>query len=600
MSQEHFAEVAPLVRAGRFKEAAAQLKRSARSGAQRWETYVWLGRIEEKRGRLEDAEKAFRAAVAASPDSSQPCVELARLLEKAGRPEDAMEVLKAAATRACAELSLLAKDLLGGDDLRASAESLYSLMEFNLYRRVFVSEILVKGKAAARLESALHALSRVLPRAGARTLLAEVFIAQGKMKAAEEELLWAFLPDSTGVENSRIEVLFSLIDHGGYGRRLERAILACVSRAGAGEKLVMEWPRIFSCLMGARRYGAAFRLAETMLDKEGNFVSPQHLMWPWFRKTARAVSEDPFIHEELSRLRAAARSGAFPHWFAYYRAILWSALGVHNPEALKELPRLEALDPARYSWMLQSFVLVKLAIRDFDGAVATCSRILKCTPTHWWVRCRMAEAYLGKRQPARALREFERAAREADTLAEREVLTWHGEVLLWLGDYAGALAKLDEAVARGARTFVHGWRGAARFLSGDAEGALEDLDLAVKLDAKDFEARAWRGEVYRCLGRHPQALADLDCVIADSPDVFWAHVNRALLRDSQDLPLAMKEDFLTIPSDVTQYLRKVLRLPLDGELSREQMRRVLSCGLERAKGNRRWELYVRQLWRSPS
>lgn len=583
MSAVSFAEVGPLLRDGRYKEAALHLRGLARAGAPRWETHVWLGRIEEDLGRLGGAERAFRAAADAAPGAPQPLVELARLLQKAGRLEEALEVLRPAAAAACAELSRLSRG--PGEGLRAAAAGLYELMEFNLYRRVFVAE-------ARRDPAVLRAVARALPRAGARTLLAELLVAQGRLEAAQQALAACFAPGASGTETSRVEVLFELVDRGAYGRRLERAVLSCLSRSGAGDKLVLEWPRIFAALMGAARYACAFRLAEAVLDKKGAFGSPQHLMWPWFRKTARAVAEEDFIRSELGRLRAAARAGLYPHWFAYYRATLWSALGIHNAEALAELPRLRALDAKRYSWMLQAFVLVQLRTLDFRGARQTCLRILKAAPSHWWVRCRLAEAYLGLRQPARALREFETAARAPDPLVKREVLTWHGEVLLWLGEYAAGLSKLDEAVGMGARTFVHGWRGAARFLCGDARGALEDLDFAVGRDPKDFEALAWRGEALRALGRAAEARRDLDAVIAGAPDLFWARVNRGLLDAG-----TLEADFAALPPQIAAFLRREARLPAQGPLEAEQMRRALRLALERAKGNRRWELCEQALWR---
>lgn len=397
---------------------------------------------------------------------------------------------------------------------------------------------------------------------------------------------------------SRVDDLFALIGRGRYDRGLEDAVLAHIRKGGDDDKLVVEWPRLFSALMSNELYAPAFRLGEAMLDKLGGFATPQHLMWPWWRRVGRAVSEEVFIHEELERQRAAARGGEFPHWFSYYRAILWAGLGVRNAEVLAEHPRLAALEPARYSWMMQAFVIVKLRLLDYDGAVEVCRRVLVGAPAHWWARCRMAEALLAKGDRVRALAELSRAEKTAAPEDRREVLTWHGEILLWLGEYERALEKFDEAVALGAWSFVYGWRGAARLLSGEAAAALEDLDRAVELDAKDFEALAWRGEARRLQGRTLEAASDLEAVLAGAPHDFWARVNRGLLRDSQDSPVGLEEDYHAVPRDVTLFVAGELGLPPHRPLTREEMRRVLEGCLDRAKGNRRWEDHARQVWRT--
>ncbi|MDI7269617.1 MAG: hypothetical protein QME96_16640, partial [Myxococcota bacterium] len=296
-----------------------------------------------------------------------------------------------------------------------------------------------------------------------------------------------------------------------------------------------------------------------------------------------------------SREAADCPPAQLSHWFAYYRAILLNYQG-RNREALQEFAHIGGLDPVRYSWMLQSFVLVKLATLDFEGAIAVCRDILRHAPSHWWVRCRMAEAYLAKGAPAAGLREFARAERAAAPEIRREVLTWHGEVLLWLGEYEQALAKLDKAIALGAKTFVYGWRGAARLKLGAHAPAIEDLDRAVELDAKDFEARVWRGEAYRLLGRHAEALADLDHVVRRGEESYWTYFNRALAKDSLGDAAGMDADFDRIPREVTSFIARRLGLRGDAALGRARKRKILTAGLEMAKGVRRWEGYVQSIW----
>jgi tetratricopeptide (TPR) repeat protein len=473
-----FAEVEALLQAGRVKEAANALRRSAGRGGCSWEAMLWLGRIEERRGRRAQAERAFRRAVSADPKAAP---ELARLLEE---------------------------------------------------------------EAGARIEALLH-----------------------------------------------------LVDAGQYAPDLERALLAAVARAGAGDKLAGEWPQIFSALMCAGRYREAFRLGEAVLDRFGRLDSPGQLMWPWWRRIRRAVAEDRFIEEELGRIREAAKSGDFRHWFAYYRAILMSDGSRHQGRAMLEYRRIRTLDGERYSWMLQSFVLVKLGVLDYAGAIEISRDILRRCPAHWWVRCRMAEAYMAAGDTAQGLREFEKAERTCGPGLRGEVLTWHGEVLLWLGDYARALEKLDAAVALGALTFVFGWRGAVRLKLGDHDGALADLDRAVALDPKDFEARGWRAEAYRIRGRGAEALRDIDYLVAHGPRNYWTHFNRALLRDALGDGKGMAEDLAEAPAEMLALVKRKLGLPRGGKrLTRGEMRSVLTSLLDWSNGIRRWERYVQPIW----
>ena len=590
-----FSKVEAFLRAGRYKDAADALKLSARTGTQAWEIYLWLGRIEENRGRLAKAEQVFRMALNANPTSPLPRVELSRLLEKTGQGDEAQGILREVAARAVEDLTLLSEHLLRGEPNVDSWKAFYSLMEFNLYRRAFLESVIQKSSALDRIETAMRLAFSSAPQAGARTLLAELLIVRGRLDAAEAELAPAFLPGATGSETSRIEALLRLIERGRFGPDLERALLGCISRAEASDKLAREWPQIFSALMCASLYAEAFRLGEAVLDKFGKFECPGQLLWPWWRKIRRGLSEERFIGEELARIRAAEKQGGLSHWFAYYRAVLLNDLG-RNEESMVEYRGIRDLSSERYSWMFQSFVLVKLMLLDFEGAIEICRSVLKREPSHWWVRCRMAEAYLAKGDTARALREFERALDDCDPLVRREVLTWHGEILLWLGEYARALEQLNEAIALGSRTFVHGWRGAVHLKLGRHSQALADLDRAVELDPKDVEARIWRGEAYRLLERNAEAIQDLDHAIGCGTSSFWAYVNRALSRGALGDEAGLAEDYSRIPEDVTSFLSARLHFPERRALTTAQMREMLIAGLKMAKGIRRWENYVQPIW----
>lgn len=514
MAEGVFDAVAKALEAGACRDALAALK-AASPSAPAWEALLWLGRIEEKRGRFPQAEEAFRRAA-----------------EK---------------------------------DAKAEPE----------LRRFFQEEAFL-ARRKARLEGLL---------------------ARGRGPAAARELAASLSAPGKEDEASLIAQLLLLVEAGLYPPALERALLGRLARAKPEDKLAREWPQVFSALMCAARYEAAFRLGEAVLDAFGRIEAPGQLMWPWWRTIRRAVAEDRFIDAELERIRKASAAGRHPHWFAYYRAILLSDASRGQEKAVLEYDALRDLDPARYSWMLQSFVLVKLGVPDYAGAIAISRRILDRSPGHWWVRCRMAEAYLASGDVAQGLRELDEAERTCETAQLGEVLTWHGEALLWLGEYARSLEKLDAAVALGAKTFVFGWRGAARLKSGDAAGALEDLDRAVAHDPKDFEAAVWRVEALRALGRRAEARAEADRVILQGPRNYWAHIGRALLRDELGDAEGMAGDFSLIPPDMLAFLTRKLGLePRPGAPSRARMRRILSAALDWAGGIRRWEKYVQPIW----
>lgn len=593
-------ELSSLIASGRLDEATAVARRLAQSGAPPWEVLLWTGRIDEKAGRLARAEQAFRRARALDPSAPLPLVELSRFLENAGRIEEAQAVVRDGAAAAARDLPGLVAGLVP-HGRRGSLDDRFRVpFEFRPFRRAFLAEIHDRVGDLARMAAAMRAALAVDPGNGSvRTLLADVLLAQGRPAAAERAAAEAFAEDSTGADTSRIELALTLLDRGRYGGRLERALLACARNSRPSDMILVEWPQVFSALMCARRYRAAFRLGEVMLDRLGRFDAPQPLMWPWWRKIGRAVNEQRFLAAELGRIRSAARGGGHAHWFAYYRAVLLGLLS-RPADAAAEYGRIERLDPVRYSWMRQAFVVVSLELLDLRGAVAICRSILEHCPDHWWVRCRMAEAHLAQGARTAGLREFARAEATADASARREVLTWRGEVLLWLGDYRAALAKLDEAIALGAKTFTYGWRGAARLKLGDLKGAVEDLDRAVALDAKDMEALVWRGEALRLLGRHVEALRDLDAFVADCPGCCWGRFNRGLVRSALGDEEGMADDYAQVPSRVTSFIRRRLGLPEDRTPCRAEMRKVMAAGLEMGRGIRRWEGYVNMIWMAPA
>ncbi|MBN1772440.1 MAG: tetratricopeptide repeat protein [Deltaproteobacteria bacterium] len=522
----------------------------------------------------------------------------ARSLENSSRPAEAEAAVRPLAARAARVLPRLLARLVreASGEGEAPRSRYWTLLEFDPFRRAFLARLARRPADLGRVASAMRAALDGDPaRNAVRTLLGDVLLVQGKQAAAERLAKDAFRRGRTGGEDSRFRLLLRLVDRGRYGRALERSVLARLWEASPSDRLLVEWSQFYSALMCTGRYRAAFRVAEAVLDKLGRFESLLPLQWPWWRRVGRAVNEERFLARELQRLRAASRSGRFPHWFAYYRAVLSGQLG-RLREALAEFPRLARLAPNRYSWMRQAFVPVHLERLDFRGVIAACRAVLRHAPDQWWVRCRMAEAYLALGDHAEALRQLRRARAGADPRVVREVLTWHGEVLLWLGRYRAALRLLDRAIRLGATTFVYGWRGAARLKLGDAEGALEDLDRAIELDAKDIEAYVWRGEAHRLAGRYAAALRDLDRFLESQPDCCWGLFNRGLVRAELGDDAGLAADLAAVPRGVDLAVRRRLDLPDDRALTAAEQRALATAALELGRGIRRWEPYLYPIW----
>ncbi|MBI5881572.1 MAG: tetratricopeptide repeat protein [Elusimicrobia bacterium] len=673
LKQPLFAEIEPLVRTGRLKEAAAVLKKMVAAGLPSWELHLWmarisergsrfseaedmfrkamkggapggaveveygrllenlgrfdeavsmlqaglasgggavgyllaLGRLHEKMGRPDQAEAHFKEARRADPSSVLPCFELARLLDSMGRIDESRAGLKECADRLKAEMAGLARGFLKGGG--AGESKFFDLMEIPMCREAFLAEVLKAPDEARRAEAALRNVLRAdSGAAGGRTLLAELLIARKKFAEAARETALAFSPASRGSPASRSSPVLKLVEAGSYGPGLEEAVLSCVRRAGAADSSQADWYQVFSALLCRGEYRAAFRLGEALVDKPEPLAASHALLWPWWRKVRRSVGEDKFCAEELKRMAAAARGGGFPHWFAYCRTILLSIMSRFD-EASAEYRHIRDLDPVRYSWMRQPFVLLHLHTEqpDFDAVIAVSRIVLEWSPGHWWVRCRMAEAHLAKGELKKGLADLQRAEDGAAGSAQGEVLTWHGEVLLWLGRYREAFEKLDAAVRLGDKTFVFGWRGGASLKLGDLKDALADLDRAIELDAKDMEAYVWRGEALRLLGRPGDALKDLDHFIGQNSRCLWGYFNRGLAKDALGDGAGMMADFACAVrvkelAPQIEFIGKTLggasANALSRSLDRAGTHAFMKKGLELAKGVRRWELYVQSIW----
>ncbi|MCX5796969.1 MAG: hypothetical protein NTY77_15865 [Elusimicrobia bacterium] len=393
----------------------------------------------------------------------------------------------------------------------------------------------------------------------------------------------------------RLRDLLTIVEKGRYEGAAERAVLAHLGRCAAPEDAQLDWRRLFSALVCARRYAAAFRLGEFVLDRPWGAAASHAFRWPWWLLKGGSVNDRTFCSRELARLRRAPPGARTGPWAAYLRALLSFNLG-RPADTLAESRRVAAVDPGRYAWMRQAFVQLKLEAGDFAAARGLCRGILRRFPEHWWARCRLAQVHLLERDRTSGWRQFRRA--EAGAAAEDlgDVLTAHAEALLWLGRYRAALAKLDEAWRRGSRSFVLRCRGAARLKLGEPRQALRDLDAAIAADPRDFEAYIWRGAANRVLGRHARALRDLDVFVAFAPDCLLGRLERALARlDAGDAPGAAA-DLRAVRRRDWDLLGARLGPARPRDRRGGRLRRYLLRALDLARGVRSHEPYLRALW----
>ena len=240
-----FATLEPLVRGGRLREAAAQLRLLVRAGACLWETYLWKGRIEEKLGRFPEAEGAYRRALGAGASRGASAMEFARFLEGRDRLEEA-------------EAQLLCAHRLGGPVFEIHL-GLGRLREKLGHGRAAAADFKKAAAAAPASPLPLIGLARVLIKAGrpadaerrlrralelggapgeARLLLGQVLGAQGRTRAAESQLCQAARA-APGSALLRLE-LARFLDRAGRSAQARRAFQDAAAAAEASGEVLTD------------------------------------------------------------------------------------------------------------------------------------------------------------------------------------------------------------------------------------------------------------------------------------------------------------------------------------------------------------------------
>jgi tetratricopeptide (TPR) repeat protein len=546
-----------LRRAGQTGRAEAFLRRLAAESSHLGQAHHALGQILLGRGRCAAAEACFRKAARLEPGLPWPHIALGELLERRGRLVQARRSwARAGRARLCdAATAVRLGELYDRQGLAGEARRQY-LRAWRLDR----------GSAAACGKLADEAKARGDLR-GAALWLARA----GRLEPGQA--LWGF---------RRAWVLGQAGRWADMRRALARYLSRRSLRAADGAAPVQAWV----CLGDYRRAAAAAERVLPRLDPEG--LSCLSRAWPenWLRQ-----HDDAFYARHLAAVERQARDLPRSPWPVFFRAALHLRRNRYA-EAGALAARLSRFPVKRYGWMRYVTGLALLLDCRGEEAVREFSAALDCRPEDWKARCHLSEALLclGRREEAFA--QFDRAEADAAKVgAVPEVWAWRGEARLWLGETAAALSDLDRAVEAGAKLALC-WRGAARLLAGRTAAALADLDRAIVPGSRDSEALLWRGELHRRAGRAREARRDLEAARRaghGQDDCEWAACNRALLPGAGG-------SFRHLSPALLAAAAALLGRPVPAPGDAPGTRRFARAWLERARGLRRHEPYLRSLW----
>ena len=336
------------------------------------------------------------------------------------------------------------------------------------------------------------------------------------------------------------------------------------------------------------KFPLAFRTLEKL--EGGSLTTVQKIEFanPWYRLHDKAL---------LGRLLAALercrpRNRTSPR--LAYLFILKSANGIDDAFALARLmTAFSAESPVAFRrriWLHFKIAETALNLRHFGEAEKIFSRILREEPENEQAAGRLAETLLCSGKSAAAFAALRRAAK----YHEVSMGVWEGELLLWLGRYAEAAKKLKAGAAAG-HPLAWCWLGAALFKLGKTGEAVLALKKALGVRPDDNEARIWLSEALAARGKAKEAQAHLEAALKANPADFWAWLNlTALCLPGGELGRILK--VFKLPRAVTGRLAIKAGLPSKGNYSVLEIEQIIDKARELAKGVRRDEDYLRELW----
>jgi tetratricopeptide (TPR) repeat protein len=304
----------------------------------------------------------------------------------------------------------------------------------------------------------------------------------------------------------------------------------------------------------------------------------------WGEPDGRHGRTDP-IPARLAELDRLSRRKPRSPWPLFFTMTLKHTSG-RLEEAQPQMSRLKRFG-RRYDWMRTLSPVLWYAEAD---AVPALKRIVRRRPRLWWARGQLAEALVLRGRVEDGLARM----REAVELAPHgsrelgDMYEWMGKLLLRSGRYRDAVAYLEKAKDFGT-AWAYGWLGAALVKLERCREALPLLDIQLYNHLPAAEALVWRGEAHRLLGRHREALDDLNRALRLQDNV-WALLNRALLHAEQGKLRSMRADFERIPHGVLRRLKQWSGIDLSSSTDEARLSFMRAC-LELAKGDRSLDFY---------
>lgn len=550
-------------------------------------------------GRLADAERCMRRALAIEPGDEEARSRLLEILRVCGQTPDDLGLAEKALRKALAiePRDLEARRLLL-DVLRRSARAKLAAGEFEPAERILSKALTLEPRdreTRRDLAEARHMREQVETAEKARLTAARNAKAD-KIRMLNEKLQTAGRIYDLTARRRKVEGLLRKIlkaDPRNVRARLIAGGILCVSGAlSRGRGLLAGALRLdrgeigggeaFSALMKLGRYKAAVARAERVLDGTPDLADMRAFWNPWSWDARMSPAQRC---SEIRKMARALRPDSDSPWLHFYRG------DFSDSEDLLDFERISGHPSKRYGWMFMKAGRAAFTVGRFDKAVEWFKIALAHKSVDWRAHAYLAEGLLCLRRPKAAYAQMDRALRAAPEREARDVLAWRGALDLWLGRYEEALAHLDRACRMDA-SFAYCWRGGALVKLGRFSEAVEWLDETLRRFPQDFESYVWRGEAKRELGRYKEAIEDLNVKpYADSPNELsiglWSLVNRALAKAALGDNEGFRADFEAVPSFVVNYIRRKTGLS-DPE-------RILRAGLDLSRGFRRDD-YRQAIW----
>jgi len=411
-----------------------------------WEAFLERGKAAEKRGRLDEAEEAYRRALAANPDFDSLHREFARFLEACGRLEESAEQLARA----------LALGWPREEGERALARLKGKSAGGEKSNFVLVHSFLDEGKHEEAARAVQDAADRS-PEEG-EALWPDVFSAMLCARLYRE----AFAFGEAMLRRS-VRIPFA----NGFLWPWWHA----VSSRGSRRKMAF-------CAAELRRV----RLASRAPGFEIWFAYLRGVLLLGLGRDAEAMAEYAVVRRSRS-----PRYSMMHHAFVMHRLMAgdlkWT---IANCRAL-----LSSVPD--YWWFHCRMAEAHMAdgeidrgLREFERAAAASSDVRARRAVTTW----HGAALLWAGRYREALRKLDEGAAIGTKIW---VNCWRGAAYLLLGRRREALADLDAAIAADPQDLeAHLWRGEAHRLMGRTAEALRDLDRALALDPGYAWARADR------------------------------------------------------------------------------------------------------------